>query len=137
MMLSLVCKRTVTRNCQVQRVSLTTDAVPTKSIKALHKPLVISRRSWHEFKDSHGFSRKRPGSSKSSDDEKPWPRNIQIAGYVAGALLVPYTILWTVTSNPTLREWFGPYLPMDRLRTHYGKLEWDAESYSEIGRAHV
>ena len=56
---------------------------------------------------------------------------MQIAGYVGGALAVPYIILWTITSNPTLREWFGPYIPLDKLRTHYGKLEWDAQSYSE------
>lgn len=56
---------------------------------------------------------------------------MQIAGYVAGVLTVPYMILWTITSNPTLREWFGPYIPLEKLRSHYGKLEWDAQSYSE------
>jgi len=97
------------------------------------QPLVISRRAWLEFKESKGITKRRPDPSKrpKSDDEKPWPRNVQIAGYVAGAVAVPYIILWTITSNPTLREWFGPYIPLDKLRTHYGKLEWDAQSYSE------
>jgi len=50
---------------------------------------------------------------------------------MSSALAVPYMILWTITSNPTLREWCGSYIPLDKLRTHYGKLEWDARSYSE------
>lgn len=96
--------------------------------------LVISRRAWLEFKESRGIRKKPPDPSKksaSSNDEKPWPRNMQIAAYVAGAIAVPYTITWTITSNPTLREWFGPILPLDRLRTFFGKLEWDAQSYTE------
>jgi len=56
---------------------------------------------------------------------------MQIAGYVAGAVAVPYIVLWTITSNPTLREWFGPYIPLDKLRTHYGKLEHGAQNWSE------
>ena len=114
-----------------RRARLTTvaDSSTTKG----QQPLVISRRAWIDFKKSKGITKRRPDASKrpKSDDEKPWPRNMQIAGYVGGALAVPYIILWTITSNPTLREWFGPYIPLDKLRTHYGKLEWDAQSYSE------
>lgn len=116
---------------QQQRARLTTAAAASTGKQ--QQPLVISRRAWLKFKESHGITKKRPDASKrpKSDDEKPWPRNVQIAGYVAGAVAVPYIILWTITSNPTLREWFGPYIPLDKLRTHYGKLEWDAQSYSE------
>mmetsp|Transcript_23851 Transcript_23851/g.24121 ORF Transcript_23851/g.24121 Transcript_23851/m.24121 type:complete len:394 (+) Transcript_23851:72-1253(+) len=139
-MLSLmVCKRTITRNYITVRqrrawlatVAATTTTTTTKA--NTQKPLVISRRAWNEFKESHKLSKSlAPGSSKSKpNDENPWPRNFQIAGYVAGTLLVPYMIIWTVTSNPILREWFGPYIPLDRLRTHFGELEWDAESYSD------
>jgi len=96
--------------------------------------LAVSRRAWLGFKESRGIRKKAPDPSKksaSSNDEKPWPRNMQIAACVAGAIAVPYTIVWTITSNPTLREWFGPILPLDRLRTFFGKLEWDARSYTE------
>jgi hypothetical protein len=146
-MLSLACYRIASRNrlvvrrLQQRRAWLTTDAVTavtatvtTKTTKTIHKkkPLVISRRAWNEFKESRGITKKPTGSSKSnSSEENPWPRNFQIAGYVAGTFLVPYMMLWTITSNPTLREWFGPYLPLDKLRTHYGEPEWDAQSYSE------
>jgi len=116
---------------QHRRARLTTAA--TSSTTKQQQPLVVSRRSWLDFKESRGITKRRPDASKrrKSDDEKPWPRNMQIAGYVAGALTVPYVILWTITSNTTLREWFGPYIPLEKLRSHYGKLEWDAQSYCE------
>jgi len=116
---------------QQQRAKLTTAAASSTSKQQQSR--VISRRAWLEFKESRGITKKRPDASKrpTSNDEKPWPRNMQIAGFVAGAVAVPYIILWTITSNPTLREWFDPYIPLDKLRTHYGKLEWDAQSYSE------
>jgi len=142
-MLSIASKRTLTlarprkgleQAVTKQRARLTTaaSAGPANSNSSTRR-LVVSRREWLDFKKSRGIARKPPDPSKRpiSDDEKPWPRNVQIAGYVAGALAVPYTILWTITSNPTLREWFGPYLPVDKLRTHYGKLEWDAQTYVE------
>lgn len=114
-----------------QRARLST--VAASSTKKQDHPLVISRRAWLEFKESRGIKKKRPEPSKGpkSDDEKPWPRNVQIAGYVAGALAVPYIILWTITSNPTLREWLVPYIPLEKLRPYYGKVEWDAQNYSE------
>jgi hypothetical protein len=55
--------------------------------------------------------------------------SVQIAGYVGGAVLVPYLLIWTITSNPTLRDLLGPYLPMDTFRSHFGQLEWDVQSY--------
>ena len=135
-MLSLASKRTASsiarHHRKLQRSRLST-AAASSTTKQQQKPLVVSRRAWLEFKESRGIQKKRPDPSKrpKSDDEKPWPRNIQIAGYVAGTLAVPYIILWTITSNPTLREWFGPILPMDKLRPYFGKMEWDAQNYSE------
>lgn len=140
-MLSIASKRTIPiaiprqglRNAakQQQHSRLTTASAPPAA--SSNNRLVVSRRAWLEFKESRRISRKKPDPSKkpASNDEKPWPRNMQIAGYVAGAVAVPYTILWTITSNPTLREWFGPYIPLDKFRTWFGKLEWDAQSYTE------
>ncbi len=143
-MFSLASKRTASSIARRhQKLQRTTDiaassrskisTAATSSTKKQQQPLVISRRAWLEFKESRGIQKKRPDPSKrhKSDDDKPWPRNIQIAGYVAGTLAVPYIILWTITSNPTLREWFGPVLPMDKLRPYFGKMEWDAQNYSE------
>jgi len=95
-------------------------------------PFVISRRAWNEYKESHGLSKIKSSSKNwnSSEGEKPWPENFRVAGYVAGAFLIPYIITWTITSNPTLREWFGLYIPLDKLRTHFGELEWDSQCYS-------
>ncbi|KAG7348495.1 hypothetical protein IV203_017200 [Nitzschia inconspicua] len=89
--------------------------------------LVVSRRAWDSFKDK--IPHKPPPVVKPKADEKPWPQSVRIAGYVAGGLLVPYISIWCITSNPTLRRWFGPYLPMDKFRSHFGQLEWNVQSY--------
>jgi hypothetical protein len=95
--------------------------------------LVISRRAWQSFREKNVPPPKQPGAGpkKPKEEERPWPRSVRIGGTVAGGVLVPYTLLWLVTSNPTLRDWLGPFLPMDRLRTHYGHLEWDVQSYTD------
>jgi hypothetical protein len=74
---------------------------------------------------------KKPMPKKEKRDDKPWPRNVQIAGYVAGAIFIPYTAVWFILSNPTLREMFQNILPLDQLRTHFGEVEWDAQSYAD------
>ncbi|KAG7369203.1 hypothetical protein IV203_031946 [Nitzschia inconspicua] len=89
--------------------------------------LVVSRRAWDAFKDK--IPHKPPPVVKPKADEKPWPQSVRIAGYVAGGILAPYISIWCITSNPTLRRWFGPYLPMDKFRSHFGQLEWNAQSY--------
>jgi len=44
-------------------------------------------------------------------------------------VLIPYLAIWLITSNPTLRNVLGPFLPMDKFRSHFGSLEWDVQSY--------
>lgn len=92
--------------------------------------LVISRRAWQSFREKN-LPAKPPKAPKPKEDDKPWPRSVVLGGTIAGAIFIPYSFLWLVTSNPTLREWFYPYLPMDMLRTHYGHLEWDVQSYAD------
>lgn len=89
---------------------------------------VISRRVW---KNHEKTLPKAPRPKLERPEDKPWPRNVQIAGYVAAGVLIPYTAIWLITSNSLLREYFGPYLPMDNLRTHFGDLEWDAQSFAD------
>lgn len=122
-----------TRNLQCSRLTTVSTPASSSNHGLKSKRIVISRRAWLDFKESRGITRKRPDATKrkKSDDEKPWPRNAQIAAYAASATAVPYIVLWTITLSPTLREWFGPIIPLEKLRTYYGKLEWDAQSYSE------
>jgi hypothetical protein len=120
------------RQCASRR-SLTSHEVAslsTSSSAASSGRLVISRRAWQSFREKNAPP-KSPKAPKPKEEEKPWPRSIVIGGTVAGAILIPYSFLWVVTSNPTLREWFSPYLPMNMLRTHYGHLEWDVQSYAD------
>lgn len=89
---------------------------------------VLSRRVWQAHAQKLP---KKPKAAKVKPEEKPWPRNFKIAGGVAAAIFIPYTGVWIVTSNPTLRELLGPYLPLERLRKHFGNLEWDVQSYPD------
>lgn len=140
-MLSIASKRTIPvarsvrglRTPGKERRARLATSTASASQSANNNRRVVSRRAWLEIKESRGIKRKPPDPSKRplSADEKPWPRNLQIAGYAASAVAVPYIILWTITSNPTLREWFGPYMPLEKLRIYFGTLEWDAQSYTD------
>ena len=110
-----------------QRVLLSTTSATTTAPSSNSNRLVISRRAWEILKAK--IPPKPPTAPKPKVEDKPWPQSVQIAGYVAGGVLIPYTIIWLVTSNPTLREHLGPYLPMNKFRTHFGQLEWNALSY--------
>lgn len=126
---TLLCRRIVNfspENTLLARRRLTTsDVVPSK----VSSPKVVSRRAWNALKEN--IPPRPPPAAKPKAEDKPWPQSVRIAGYVAGGVLVPYFALWTITSNPTLRRWIGPYLPMDRLRSHFGHIEPDAQSYVE------
>jgi hypothetical protein len=106
---------------------------------SLARPAVVSRRAWKKLHDNL-LANRNPSSSSSAGTadktakaaEKPWPKSMQITGYAAAGIAVPYFSLWLITSNPTLRSWFGPFLPMDKLRSHFGHLESDAYSYADM-----
>ena len=90
--------------------------------------LVISRRAWQDYAKSLS-KRTKPKAEKPED--KPWPTNVKIAGYAAGGILIPYCVVWFIVCDPTLRGWFQNVLPLEKLREHFGDLEWDAQSYSD------
>jgi hypothetical protein len=87
---------------------------------------VISRRAWQNYAKTLP---KKPKIKRENPDDKPWPKNVQIAGYVAAGIFIPYTTVWFIVSNPTLREMFQDILPLDKLRKHFGEPEWDAQGY--------
>ncbi len=89
--------------------------------------LVISRRVWQAHEKT--LPKVKPKPQADSSDDKPWPQSVRIAGAVVGGIFIPYSIVWFITSNPSLRDMFQDYLPMDRLRTHFGEVEWGAQSY--------
>ena len=92
--------------------------------------LVLSRRAWQAHAQRLP---KKPNVAQAKVEEKPWPRNVQIGAGVAACLFVPYTAIWVITSTPTLRDAFAPYLPLDRLRSHFGEFEWGVQSYADKG----
>ena len=110
----------------------------TGSAGSAVRPAVVSRRAWQKFltqrkpPSSSGGKAGTSSSKKNKAEDKPWPRSMQIAGYVGAGVAVPYFSLWLITSNPTLRSWFGAFLPMDKLRSHFGHLESDAYSFVDL-----
>lgn len=90
--------------------------------------LVLSRHAWQ----SHAQKLpKKQKLVKEKPEDKPWPKNVQIGAGVAACIFIPYTAVWLITSNATLRDICGPYLPLDWLRSHFGELEWDVQSYAD------
>mmetsp|Transcript_27461 Transcript_27461/g.65941 ORF Transcript_27461/g.65941 Transcript_27461/m.65941 type:complete len:387 (-) Transcript_27461:4835-5995(-) len=116
----------------------TAAAATTGTAGSAVRPAVVSRRAWQKFltqrkpPSSSGSKTGASSSTKTKAEDKPWPRSMQIAGYVGAGVAVPYISLWLITSNPTLRSWFGPFLPMDKLRSHFGHLESDAYSFVDL-----
>lgn len=101
----------------------------TASLETAAAPrLAISRRAWKAHESTlPKVERVKP----PKPEDKPWPRNMRIAGYVAAGIFIPYTTVWLITSNPSLREILAPYLPLESIRSHFGEVEWDAKSYSD------
>jgi hypothetical protein len=89
--------------------------------------LVISRRVWQAHEKT--LPKVKPKPRADSSDDKPWPLSVRIAGAVAGGIFIPYSMAWFSTSNPGLRDYFEDYLPMNQLRTHFGEVEWNGQSY--------
>ena len=101
-------------------------AMTTTTTTSSSRRVAISRRVWQAHKATlPKTSRPKP---KSADD-KPWPKSVQMAGYAAGAIFVPYSCIWLMTSSPSLRPWLGSYLEL--FRRNFGEEEWDAKSYVE------
>jgi hypothetical protein len=87
-------------------------------------PRIVSRRAW----EAH--LRKHPPQSKAArkpDEEKPWPRSFQIAGYAMAAVFVPYSIAWFAASNGPVRDLLSSVIPNldEYLRHHFGHEEHD------------
>eukprot|EP00980_Cylindrotheca_fusiformis_P013915 scaffold3618_cov129-Cylindrotheca_fusiformis.AAC.15 len=117
---SLTTATTTTRQC----------ATTTTTTTATMNRLVVSRRAWKAHLEKFPPKQKTKPETNAGGTEKPWPRNVRIAGYVAAAITIPYTTVWFIVSNPNLREiFFSNNTILDRLRTHFGTVEWDAQSY--------
>lgn len=113
------------RSVALSGIRRMSDAATTE---ALRPRRVISRRAWQAHERTLP---KKPKFKSTRVDEKPWPRNMQLAAYAAGAVFVPYSTLWLISSNPTLRELFKDIIPMDMIREHFGEIEGDAQSYED------
>lgn len=100
---------------------------------------IVSRRAWEAYKREHPTKPKENAYSKKKEKPASWPRNVQIAGYVAAALGIPYSITWFVASNKGVREHFVEYVPdlEDRLRQHFGSPESDEVSYVDSKEGQV
>ncbi len=85
----MLCRKSIVLPCN--QVLSTTTGRP---------PRVISRRVWEAHVRETGWTK--PKIAKPKEEDKPWPRSMQIAGYVAAVTFTPYTIIWVVAASPTL-----------------------------------
>jgi hypothetical protein len=98
------------------------------TVAAPPRRLVVSRRAWRAYEETLPKQAKK---KVEKPEDKPWPRNMLLAGYAVASIFIPYATVWLITASPSLRESFQGVLPLDRLRKHFGEEEWDAQSYVE------
>ena len=131
----MLCRRCRLPNSTPRRKLTTT----TLSSEQQQQRVVISRRVYQAFQKQQQQAKgnHHPQSTKTkpkSADDKPWPQNVRIAGYVAGSFFVPYSLVWFVTSNPSLRDSSSVlqnFVNQEWIRQHFGEAEWDAKSYAD------
>lgn len=88
-------------------------------------PVVVSRRAWKEWRLKNPKSKSsNDGGGAKKQEDKPWPRSVQIAGYASMIIGVPYSAGWYLSSNRELREAVGmPDAAVEVLRQHFGDPE--------------
>lgn len=93
-------------------------------------PRVVSRREW--LAHPHRTMAK-PSAKTAPQEEKPWPRSLQILGYTMAAVGIPYSIAWFASSNAPVREILSRVIPNldDVLRHHFGEEERHSVSYCD------
>ena len=137
MMPRMLCRRCRLPNSTPRR-KLTTTTLSSEQQQQQQR-VVISRRVYQAFQKQQQQAKgnHHPPSTKTkpkSADDKPWPQNVRIAGYVAGSFFVPYSLVWFVTSNPSLRDSSSVlqnFVNQEWIRQHFGEAEWDAKSYAD------
>jgi hypothetical protein len=79
--------------------------------------ILVSRRTLQRLKPKYPKLFNPPkGSGKSAAKETPWPRYMQIAGYTAAGIAVPYAMSVLISESNTLRT----YLEGECDETHNG-----------------
>ncbi|KAL3934943.1 MAG: hypothetical protein SGBAC_009448 [Bacillariaceae sp.] len=115
-----------------RRVVVTNPQHRSSSSTSSSSRIVLSRRAWQAH--TRALPAK-PKATKTKADEKPWPREYQIAGYVAAGIFIPYSLLWFSLSNPSARESLEAIAPSlvdsPQMRHHFGELEWDVLAYGD------
>jgi hypothetical protein len=95
--------------------------------------MIVSRRLWLNYRQLYEQQHRliqpsinRTGSKSKSDDDKPWPRNVILTGYVVASIVVPYSIGWYLSMNASIRKIVESYIPgfEDILRSHFGHEEY-------------
>jgi hypothetical protein len=71
-------------------------------------------------------------------EDTPWPRNIVYGAYGVGAICVPYSIAWFLSTNEPLRtklfpntSFYESFVIIEWMRYHFGILDTDAISEPE------
>lgn len=95
-------------------------------------PRVISRRAWQRHLQKRPPPKSSAGGASKKAEEKPWPVNLQRAGYTACAIFIPYSMAWFLASNGSARALVHSEQLDDALRHHFGQPEDGSTSYYDI-----
>lgn len=91
----------------------------TGAAEATSTPPIVSRRAWQAYRKKNP-STAPPKEAIPKEPEKPWPRNMVLGGYAAGAIFIPYTIAWFLSMHVELRRVIGSEGLNEMLRSHFG-----------------
>lgn len=95
-----------------------------QALSTFQPPLITSRRAWLVYRKRHPP----PAINKTAqpkEEEKPWPRNMIIAGYALASIFVPYSFAWYLSMDARIRHLVTSAVPgfEDILRSHFGHEE--------------
>lgn len=92
---------------------------------------MVSRRAWLAYRKRHPS----PHVNKTAapkEEEKPWPRNMILAGYAFASVFIPYSFAWYLSMDKRVRLIVESVVPgaEEILRSHFGHSEYT--SYQDL-----
>lgn len=138
-------KTTTTTSAETTTSTTVTTASLSEIPSVMIPNRIVSRRVWQQqyekyqqslLKDSSKNNPKASSTINKESTTTPWPKSIQVLGYITGFIVVPYMTIWAMVSNDMIRdEYLFPYLLPDHiqetLRRHYGNQDLHSISYCD------
>lgn len=140
--------RSLQVKCMGKRRFLSTPPLPASNFTASTPSLdkIVSRRAWTKYTLNNPRVKKTAAKAKP-EEEKPWPKSMVYSAYAAASVFVPYSLLWFIMDQPSLRDSLVASLirqtivvtadgeslpgPATWLRRHFGQVDPHVVAYPD------